>query len=76
MSRRRKLLHRLEGHRGQVYAVGFTPDGLRAVTGSYDKTLRLWNVADGALIKEMTGHGDKVLCACRLAQGWQHRQRR
>ena len=43
--------------------MGFTPDGKRAVTGSYDTTLRLWSVADGALLKEMTGHGDKLFAA-------------
>src|SRR5262249_12625704 len=40
--------------------VGFTPDGLRAVTASNDNTLRLWQVADGSLVKTMKGHGDKV----------------
>ena len=53
-----ELLHRLEGHTGPVWAAAFTPDGLRAVTASLDKTLRLWNVADGALVEEMTGHGE------------------
>ena len=52
--------HRLQGHRDHIYAVGFTPDGARAVTGSDDHDLRLWSVADGALLATMTGHGDKV----------------
>ena len=50
----------LVGHQAQVYDVSFTPDGARAVTASFDKTLRLWDVADGTLIKEMPGHSDKV----------------
>src|SRR5262249_55676780 len=45
----------LKGHPEIVNAVGFTPDGARAVTASYD-TLRLWRVADGMLIKEMKIH--------------------
>ncbi len=57
---RPKLLHRLEGHKAHIYAVGFSPDGSRAVTGSYDHDLRLWRVADGKEIAHMTGHGDKV----------------
>jgi WD40 repeat protein len=56
----RKPLHRLQGHTADIYGVGFSPDGARAVTASYDKTLRLWNVADGALVRDMPGHGDKV----------------
>ena len=55
-----KLLYWLEGHRAQVFAVGFSPDGSRAVTGSFDHDLRLWRVADGKQIARMTGHGDKV----------------
>ncbi len=54
------LPRRLAKHKDLVCAVGFSPDGLRAVTGSDDKTLRLWNVSDGTLLKEMSGHGDKV----------------
>jgi len=51
----------LQGHTDEMYGVGFTPDGMRAVTASYDKTLRLWNAVDGALIgTPMSGHGDKV----------------
>jgi len=34
-------------HIGSVEAVAFLPDGQRAVTGSSDETLRLWEVAAG-----------------------------
>ena len=34
--------------------VGFPPDGARAVTGSYDNTLKLWSVRDGKEIATMT----------------------
>ncbi len=43
-----------------LYAVGVQPDGSRVVTGSDDKDLRLWRVADGGEIAPMQGHGDKV----------------
>ena len=56
----RSFCHRLEGHKDFIYAVGFSPDASRAVTGSYDRDLRLWRVADGKEIAHMTGHGDKV----------------
>ena len=55
------LLHRLQGHRADIYAVGFTPDGARAVTGSCRPRrsgFGAWPMA--RLCKEMTGHGDKV----------------
>ncbi|MDM8553452.1 WD40 repeat domain-containing protein [Desulfococcaceae bacterium HSG7] len=62
--------HTLKGHTHHIYAVAFTPVNqpgrklkpalLRVVTGSFDHTLKLWRVADGKLIKTMTGHTDKV----------------
>ena len=33
----------LEGHRGPVTSVAFSPDGKRVVTGSGDNTARVWD---------------------------------
>ncbi|MFT5469942.1 MAG: WD40 repeat protein [Verrucomicrobiales bacterium] len=33
----------LEGHSADVYAVSFSPDGQRLVSGSYDHTLKIWD---------------------------------
>jgi WD40 repeat protein len=40
-----KLLHRLEGHRGTVHSLAFTPDGEALVSGSADTTALVWDVA-------------------------------
>ncbi len=37
----------LVGHKGQVTAVGYTPDGQKLVTGSWDGTVRFWDGATG-----------------------------
>jgi WD40 repeat protein len=37
----------LKGHKGQVSAVAFSPDGRTLMTGSWDQTVRLWDVATG-----------------------------
>ncbi len=51
----------LAGHASRVTSVAFSPDGQVVATGSTDFTVRLWNVADGALVRTLTGHTSSVL---------------
>src|SRR5437660_665982 len=54
----------LKGHTEAVYAVGFTPDGKHVITGSFDKTLKMWETATGKDIKTFggaAGHQNLVL---------------
>lgn len=37
----------LQGHKGRVTGVAFTPDGRRVVTGAWDETVRFWDAATG-----------------------------
>ncbi|MBA4191035.1 MAG: hypothetical protein C0467_23870 [Planctomycetaceae bacterium] len=37
----------LKGHKGQVSAVAFSPDGETIATGSWDQTVKLWDAATG-----------------------------
>ncbi|MFM6375544.1 MAG: WD40 repeat domain-containing protein, partial [Microcystis panniformis] len=40
--------------------VNFSPDGKTLVSGSYDNTIRLWNVETGQEIRTLTGHDRSV----------------
>src|SRR5688572_1551169 len=44
------------GHSSDVWGVDFSPDGKYLVTGSSDRTARLWDVATGETIRVFSGH--------------------
>jgi WD40 repeat protein len=41
---RKSERNRLEGHDSSVRSVNFSPDGKTLVSGSYDNTIKLWNL--------------------------------
>ena len=47
-------------------SIAFSPDGKTALSGSYDMTLILWDVASGEVERTLEGHGDWVT-ACALS---------
>ncbi|MFN6481215.1 WD40 repeat domain-containing protein [Nostoc sp. DedQUE07] len=56
------LLRTLTGHNSPVNAVAITPDGKTAVSGSNDRTLKVWDLQTGKEmeISPLTGHNDSV----------------
>jgi WD40 repeat protein len=44
-----------------VFSVAFSPDGKTALSGSYDHTVRLWDLATGAELRTFEGHTEAIL---------------
>jgi WD40 repeat protein/predicted Ser/Thr protein kinase len=52
----------LRGHAGPVSSVAFAPDGKMMASGSYDRTVRLWDTATGRELATLRGHTEAVTC--------------
>lgn len=64
-----KLLHTLEGHRGQVSAATISADGRRAFSGGTDTTVRVWNLTSGVeLASFVSGDSITVMAATPLRE--------
>jgi WD40 repeat protein len=50
----------LEGHMDFVVSVSVRPDGLRAVSASYDDSLRVWDLETGRHLRALEGRTDDV----------------
>ena len=49
-----------QGHQGNVGAIAFSPDGTVLASGSHDKTVKLWDIATGDVLRTLAGHTDWV----------------
>ena len=54
-------IRRFIGHKDAVWSVALAPDGQHALSGSYDQTLRLWDVRTGKELGQFQGHTGPVL---------------
>ncbi|HYT87480.1 MAG TPA: serine/threonine-protein kinase, partial [Gemmataceae bacterium] len=56
----RRETRQLTGHREAVWCVALSPDGQRALSGSKDRTIRLWDVATGHEIRSFPEQTQEV----------------
>jgi len=57
-----KVVAELKGHADLVKSVAFSQDGSQVVSGSDDRTVRIWNVTTDKVEAELKGHTDWVMC--------------
>ena len=54
------LVRKLAGHQGTARALAYSADGATLFSGGEDKTVRQWNVADGAALRTVATAGDAI----------------
>jgi WD40 repeat protein/energy-coupling factor transporter ATP-binding protein EcfA2 len=60
MEKGRVPAQHFQGHTHGVLSVAFSPDGSRIVSGSYDKTMQLWDLQGNAIGQPFQGHTAQV----------------
>ena len=56
------LLDQLSGHEGPISTLAFTPGGKNLISGSWDRTIRVWNVFDRSQTSEAFQLTSDLLC--------------
>ncbi len=63
------LVRTFVGHEDWVSSVAVTADGRRVLSGSHDRTLRLWDLQTGRLLRTFIGHLDGVFTVATSPDG-------
>ncbi len=55
-----RCVQTLPGHSSFVNSLAISPDGKTLASGSWDQTIKIWNLETGEFIDTLTGHSDRV----------------
>jgi WD40 repeat protein/serine/threonine protein kinase len=64
-----RCLRTFEGHTLPVFAICLSSDGRLALSGSSDKTLKMWEVSNGRCLRTFDGHTKGVSSVCLSRDG-------
>jgi predicted Zn finger-like uncharacterized protein len=64
-----RFVHRFQGHTDWVSSVCASADGRYLLSGSADRTLKLWEVSTGQCLRTFQGHREWVTSVCLSADG-------
>src|SRR5690606_905213 len=53
----------VDAHAGWIRCLAISPDGQFLASAGNDRIVKLWNIADGSLIRQFTGHEGHVYSA-------------
>jgi WD40 repeat protein len=56
-------------HTGPITSLSLSKDGRRILSGSWDKSIRLWDISSGRCIRVFVGHTEKVESVALSADG-------
>lgn len=56
----KQCIQKISGHTSTVSLLVFSHDNHRLFSSSWDRNVRIWNVNDGSLLKELVGHESYV----------------
>ncbi|MEK9135793.1 MAG: protein kinase, partial [Bacteroidota bacterium] len=65
----RRCIQTFVGHTSFVSCFAVSSDGRRGLSGSYDNTIRLWELETGRCLRLLEGHTDRVKCIAMSPDG-------
>ena len=66
-----KLVSTIQGHTDSILTIAFSPDSGTLASGSYDKLVKIWNIADGKVVATLKEHSDAVYAVAFMPGGAQ-----